>query len=133
MQGTGEEAMDEAAGMIVIYTTFPDESDARRIGTELVGKQLAACVNIFPGMLSVYRWQGAIETGNETAMLVKTRKSLARQALDALAAIHPYTVPALIVFEPSQVSGSYLEWLLSETAAQQGLVSGQIKAGTTET
>ena len=50
--------MDENAGMIVVYTTFPNESDARKIGQELVEEKLAACVNLFPGMLSIYRWQG---------------------------------------------------------------------------
>ena len=71
MQELGEEAMDQAAGMIIIYTTLPVESDARKIGAELIGKRLAACVNIFPGMVSIYRWQGAVETAGETAMLVK--------------------------------------------------------------
>ncbi len=111
--------MDEKAGMIVIYTTFPGESDARKIGGELVEEKLAACVNIFPGMVSIYRWQDSIETGNDTAMLVKTRKDLAEQVLEALAARHPYSVPALIVFEPQHVAPSYLEWLCNQTAAQR--------------
>jgi periplasmic divalent cation tolerance protein len=110
--------MDEATGMVAIYTTFSTESDARKIGSELVEEKLAACVNIFPGMLSIYRWQGAVEQGTEAAMLVKTRKDLAEQVLAALAARHPYSVPALMVFEPQQVAASYLEWLCSETAAQ---------------
>jgi periplasmic divalent cation tolerance protein len=108
--------MDEAAAMIVIYTTFPNESDARNLGAQLVELGLAACVNIFPGMISVYRWQAALETANETAMIVKTRKALQSQALDAIAARHPYTVPALIVFEPQHVAASYLEWLHDQTS-----------------
>lgn len=109
--------MDEKAGMIVVYTTFPSESDARKIGQELVEEKLAACVNIFPGMVSLYRWEGNVETGNETAMLVKTRKDLAAQVFDALKARHPYSVPALVVFEPQHVAVSYLEWLQAQTAA----------------
>ena len=100
--------MDENAGMIVVYTTLPSESDARKIGQELVEEKLAACVNIFPGMVSVYRWQGNIETGNETVLLVKTRKDLSKQVLEALAARHPYSVPALVVFEPQYVAGLIL-------------------------
>jgi periplasmic divalent cation tolerance protein len=111
--------MDEAAAMIIIYTTFPDENDARNLGNELVELGLAACLNIFPGMISVYRWQGSIETANETAMIVKTKKALQSQVLDAISARHPYTVPALIVFEPQHVAASYLEWLHDQTTASR--------------
>jgi periplasmic divalent cation tolerance protein len=78
--------MSEAAAMIMIYTTFANESDARNLGAQLVELGLAACVNIFPGMISVYRWQDSLETANETAMIVKTGKELQSQALDAIAA-----------------------------------------------
>ncbi|MFZ1107325.1 MAG: divalent-cation tolerance protein CutA [Rhodomicrobium sp.] len=112
--------MDQSdAEMIVIYTTFPAEKDARKVGGELVEQKLAACVNIFPGMVSIYRWQDAIESGSETVMLVKTRKELESQVLEALAAKHPYAVPALIVFEPRRVAASYLEWLCNQTALQR--------------
>jgi periplasmic divalent cation tolerance protein len=111
--------MDEAAGMIVIYTTFPSESDARKIGGDLVEEKLAACVNIFPGMVSIYRWEGALETGNETAMLVKTSKSLQDQVLKVIAAQHPYTVPALLVFEPNAVAQSYADWLHNQIKVER--------------
>ncbi|MFY9640348.1 MAG: divalent-cation tolerance protein CutA [Rhodomicrobium sp.] len=111
--------MDEKAGVIVIYTTFPGESDARKIGGALVEEKLAACVNIFPGMVSIYRWQDSIETGSETAMLVKTRKDLMEQVLEALTAAHPYSVPALIVFEPQHVAAPYLEWLCNQTGVER--------------
>ena len=106
--------------MIVLYTTFPTEKDAQKVGGELVAEKLAACVNIFPGMISIYRWEDAIENGSEVAMLVKTRKELEPQVLEALAAKHPYTVPALIVFEPRRVAGSYLEWLRNQTVSSAG-------------
>jgi periplasmic divalent cation tolerance protein len=109
--------MDQHAEMIVIYTTFPTEKDAQKVGGELVAEKLAACVNIFPGMISIYRWQNAIENGSEAAMLVKTRKELQAQALEALAAKHPYSVPALIVFEPRCAAAPYLEWLYNQTTS----------------
>jgi periplasmic divalent cation tolerance protein len=108
--------MDQSAEMIVVYTTFPTEKDAHKGGGELVEEKLAACVNIFPGMVSIYRWQDAIENASETAMLVKTRKEVQSRGLEALAAKHPYPVPALIVFEPRLVAASYLEWLRNQTA-----------------
>ena len=109
--------MHQGAEMIVLYTTFPTEKDAQKVGGELVEEKLAACVNIFPGMLSIYSWEDAIENGNEVVMLVKTRKDLESRVLEALAAKHPYSVPALIVFEPRRVAASYLEWLRNQTAS----------------
>ena len=82
-------------------------------------EKLAACVNIFPGMVSIYRWQDRIETGTEAAMLIKTRKGLSEQLLAALATKHPYSVPAIVVFEPQHVAAPYLEWLFAQTAGSQ--------------
>lgn len=110
-----EETMDESAEMIVVYTTFASEKDAEKVGGELVAEKLAACVNIFPGMTAIYRWRDAVETAGEAAMLVKTRKELESRLLEALAQKHPYSVPALIVFEPRRVAASYLEWLRDQT------------------
>jgi len=112
--------MDQDAEMIVLYTTFPTEKDAQKVGEELVAEKLAACVNIFPGMVSIYRWEDAIENGSEVAILVKTRKELESQVFEALAAKHPYSVPALIAFEPSRVAAPYLEWLRSQTISSDG-------------
>jgi len=56
--------MPDADGIIIIYTTVPSESDAKRIGGKLVEEKLAACINIFPGMVSIYRWEAAIEQGS---------------------------------------------------------------------
>jgi periplasmic divalent cation tolerance protein len=112
--------MDQGAEMIVLYTTFPTEKDAQKVGGELVEEKLAACVNIFPGMVSIYRWEDAIETGSEVAMLVKTKKERETQLMEALAAKHPYTVPALIVFQPQRVVTSYLEWLCDQTVSSDG-------------
>jgi periplasmic divalent cation tolerance protein len=109
--------MDQAGDMIIIYTTFPSEKDARRVGAEIVEERLAACVNIFPGMIPIYRWQGKIETGSEVAMVIKTRKSLERAVLEAVQSRHPYSVPALLVFQPSHVAAPYLAWLFGETQA----------------
>lgn len=107
--------MDRSDKMIVIYTTFPSEEDARKMGSLLVGERVAACVNMFPGMASIYRWEGKVEEANEVAMIVKTRKSLQAEALKLIASRHPYTVPALLVFEPQQVAASYEAWLQEAT------------------
>jgi periplasmic divalent cation tolerance protein len=106
--------MDQDAEMIVVYTTFPTEKDAQKVGRELVEEKLAACVNIFPNMISIFRWQGALETGSETAMIIKTKKELESQVFEALAAKHPYSVPAILTFEPRRIAAPYLEWLRNQ-------------------
>ncbi|MBT3070844.1 divalent-cation tolerance protein CutA [Rhodomicrobium sp. Az07] len=111
--------MTEDAAMIIIYTTLPSEEDAQKLGGELVEKKLAACINILPGMVSIYRWQGAVENGNEAVMLVKTRKSLKVRVMSEISAQHPYSVPAILVFEPSDVAASYLEWLCNQTVTSR--------------
>jgi len=107
--------MDQPDEMIVIYTTFSSEEDARKLGGELIQERLAACVNIFPGMLSLYRWLGNVEEGNEVAAIIKTRKSLQDDALALITSRHPYAVPALLVFQPQHVAASYFTWLLEST------------------
>jgi periplasmic divalent cation tolerance protein len=67
-----------------------------REGTALVGERLAACVNILPGMISVYRWQGAVERAEEAGMIVKTRASIAKPVCAAVKAGHPYDTPAIL-------------------------------------
>ncbi len=62
---------------VLVYTTWPSIVEAERAGRAIVEQKLAACVNILPGMISHYRWQGKIERAEEAVMLVKTRASLA--------------------------------------------------------
>lgn len=82
---------------VFVYTTFPSVVEAEKAGRELVDARLAACVNILPGMISVYRWQGAVERAEETVMIVKTRRSLAEQVRASVKATHPYDTPAIAV------------------------------------
>jgi periplasmic divalent cation tolerance protein len=62
---------------VLVYTTYPSVVEAERAGRAIIERRLAACVNILPGMVSHYWWQGALERGEEAVMIVKTRASLA--------------------------------------------------------
>ncbi len=73
---TGDGTMERA---VFVYTTWPSTVEAEKAGRSLVERRLAACVNILPGMVSLYRWEGKIERGEEAVMIVKTRASLARR------------------------------------------------------
>jgi periplasmic divalent cation tolerance protein len=100
---------------LLVYTTYPSIVEAERAGRSIVEQRLAACVNILPGMVSHYWWQGAIERGEEVVMIIKTRASLAGAVSDAVKALHSYDTPAIVVLPLESVEKSYLGWLLAET------------------
>jgi len=100
---------------VLIYSTFPNPEAAETIGRELVEGRLAACINILPGMTSIYRWENAIVRDGEAAMIIKTRQSLAEQVIGKVRSLHPYTNPALIVLPITGGSPDYVRWLLDET------------------
>ncbi len=100
---------------IFVYTTWPSAVEAERAGRALVEQRLAACVNILPGMVSLYRWEGRVERAEEAVMIVKTRAGLAGEVERAVKASHPYEVPAIALLPLESVEGRYLGWLLGET------------------
>ncbi|HEU5272434.1 MAG TPA: divalent-cation tolerance protein CutA [Xanthobacteraceae bacterium] len=105
---------------VFVYTTYPSAVEAEKAGRALVERSLAACVNILPGMISLYRWEGAIERGEEAVMIIKTRASLAEEVRTAVKEMHPYTTPAILVIPLESVDSSYLTWLLAGTEAATG-------------
>jgi len=104
---------------VFVYTTFPSVVEAEKAGQALVDARLAACVNILPGMISVYRWQGVVERAEEAVMIVKTRASLAEQVRASVKATHPYDTPAIAVLPVESTDDRYFEWILDSTAPSQ--------------
>ena len=100
----------------LILCTFPNTEQARQIGTVLVERQLAACVNLVPAVESIYRWQGKVETASEVLAIFKTRADGFPAFERALTELHPYEVPEIIAIEPADVAAPYLAWLLSSVA-----------------
>jgi periplasmic divalent cation tolerance protein len=100
---------------LLVYTTFPDVDTALSIGEALVQDRLIACINVLPGMKSVYAWQGAIEQGQETVAILKTRKGLQEKVHQALKVRHPYETPVILFIEPTGGDAETLAWLTRET------------------
>jgi len=100
---------------LLCLCTCPDAGTAERIATSLVGERLAACVNVLPGMTSVYRWQGKVEQAGEWLLLAKTT----RDRLDALSArvvaLHPYELPEVLAVEATGGLPAYLDWIAANT------------------
>jgi periplasmic divalent cation tolerance protein len=114
------ESMANEDRVVLIYTTFPTLDDAKRVGGALVAARLAACVNMFPGMISIFEWKGAREEAQEVAMIVKTRAALADAVLAETKRLHPYELPALLVLPTEGGSAEYCEWIVSETKGEGG-------------
>lgn len=96
-----------------LYSTAPDEAVATAMAEVLVETGAAACVNIIPGMRSVYRWKGKVEAATETVLIVKTTAAAARRAVDLLRERHPYETPAIVSLAVDEALSSkeYCGWI----------------------
>jgi periplasmic divalent cation tolerance protein len=100
----------------LVLITAPDLETARALARPLVAEGLAACVNLLPGVTSIFRWQGAIEEGTEVLLIVKTRAERLAAIEQRLAELHPYELPECIALAPERVEARYLTWMLDESA-----------------
>jgi periplasmic divalent cation tolerance protein len=98
--------------VFLVICTFPDLVVARQIGTVLVEKQLAACVNLIPQVESIYRWQGKVEAAEEVVAIFKTSDEAYAAFEEELARLHPYEVPEIVAVKPASIAGGYLAWVL---------------------
>lgn len=110
-----EPTIAEADQPVFIYTTFPDMGEAERVGGQLVGERLAACVNMMPGMTSIYEWEDKLEKAAEVSAIVKTRRGMAQQAMERLQELHPYDTPAVILLPTEGGSADYCAWIAKMT------------------
>jgi periplasmic divalent cation tolerance protein len=104
----------------LILSTVDSQAAARTLATGLVEDRLAACVNIVPGVQSVYRWQGVMESAGEWLLLIKTTAAQVPPLLAALAERHPYEVPEGLVLAVSDGLPGYLAWLANSVGNAGG-------------
>lgn len=106
---------DDASDMVLALSTAPDAEQAARIARALVDERLIACANLVPGLTSIYRWQGEVQSDAEVLLLMKTRRSLVRRLKERLPQLHPYQVPELVVTEVTDGLEPYCRWVRDET------------------
>jgi periplasmic divalent cation tolerance protein len=102
---------------IVVLSTSESAEEAGKLARALVEQRLAACVNIVPGIRSVYHWKGRVEDAGEFLLLIKSRRDLFDRLREAIQQEHSYEVPEIIALPIVTGSDDYLEWLAAETAA----------------
>ena len=95
----------------IILCTCPDQASAEKIARLLVANHLAACVNILPGIRSIYAWQGQIESAQEHLLLIKANKDHYAAVESAITASHPYELPEIIAVAIENGLPEYLNWI----------------------
>jgi periplasmic divalent cation tolerance protein len=105
-----------AEKILLALSTFPDRETAQRISNQLVTQKFAACANILPAVDSIYRWQGKIESGNETLVFFKLSEDRQSAFQEKLRSLHPYEVPEIVFVPISAGLPEYLRWVAENCA-----------------
>ena len=101
----------EVHDVVLVLSTVPDDGSAEAIARTLVEEKLAACVNLLPPMVSIYRWKGSVERDAERQLVMKTTRSRLDALQKRLKELHSYELPEFIVLPVESGSEEYLEWV----------------------
>ena len=101
-------------GPVVVLSAVGAPPDAQRIARALVEERLAACVNVVPGVVSVYRWKGVVEKEDELLLVIKTIGERVEQLKARLLQLHPYELPEVVVIPIGGGHAPYLEWIAEQ-------------------
>jgi periplasmic divalent cation tolerance protein len=102
--------------VVLVYTTWPSIVEAEQAGRAIVERRLAACVNILPGMISHYWWEGKIERAEEVVMIFKTRATLASTVSATVKEKHSYRTPSIMILPVENADPAYHAWIVAETS-----------------
>jgi len=104
---------------LIVLVTTPNAEEASHIGDVLVSERLAACVNIVPGIESIYRWEGKVTRDHESLMIIKTTGERYDELERRVKELHSYSTPEVIALKIERGSEQYLNWLSDSTANDQ--------------
>jgi periplasmic divalent cation tolerance protein len=94
-----------------VYAVFADADEAERIGAAVIAERLAACINIFPPVRSIYRWQGEVMRADEVAAILKTRARGAEPLIARICELHSYEVPCAVAWPIDAIPQSFAAWI----------------------
>ena len=95
----------------VIFVTVPDKKQARQVANKLIKTKLAACVNIIPGVESLFSWKGKIDSAKELLLIIKSEKSKLPKIIKTVKSLHSYEVPEIIALPIIAGNKEYLRWI----------------------
>jgi periplasmic divalent cation tolerance protein len=99
----------------VVLVTTASREEAERIARLLLDQRKVACVNIVPGVQSLFWWHGKLDSAEESLLIAKTRMSLVARVVDLVRGAHSYTIPEVIALPIVVGNDDYLEWIDQET------------------
>ena len=105
-----------------VLVTVPDPAAGEALGRALVEERLAACANVVPGIVSVYRWEGTVQRDSEALVILKTTAAGVEALRDRIVRLHPYDVPEVLALPVVGGHGPYLRWVEDEVEAGNGSV-----------
>ena len=115
-QSASESERGDPGAVVVVLSTAPNDEIATRLATALVDARLAACVNIVPGVRSIYRWQGKVSTDAELLLVIKTTAARRAEVVASIQQHHVYECPEAIAFEVVGGAERYLGWVREMTS-----------------
>jgi len=100
---------------LVVFVTAPTKESGEQMARSLVEAQLAACVNLLPGIRSIYTWEGEVCDETEVLMIIKTQGKLFEMLAESIRTMHPYEVPEIIAMPIVAGNPNYLTWIEAVT------------------
>jgi periplasmic divalent cation tolerance protein len=113
------------ANELIVLVTVPSRAEGETLAKDLVGKRLAACVNIVGPIRSIYRWEGAICRDEEQLLLIKTTEAVYAKLEARVRGRHSYQTPEVIALPITAGSAPYLAWVRAETRGMKAKVKRQ--------
>lgn len=104
---------------LIVLCTCPDQATADEIADTLVDHGCAACVNILPGVTSIYSWQGKVHRDAELQLIIKTTRTAYREVEETIQRLHPYELPEILAVPVAKGQGDYLQWITIQTRKDQ--------------
>ncbi len=102
--------------VIIAFSTCPDLAEGRALADRLVGRGLAACVNLIPQLTSVYRWQGRVQSDDECLLVIKTTEDSVAAVRDCILQHHSYELPEMVAVPVCDGLPAYLQWVVDQCA-----------------
>ncbi len=110
--------MTAPSAVRVVLVTVPDREGATTLARTLVEERLAACVNLLPGVHSIYRWEDEVASADEVLLVLKTRADRVDTLRRRVVSLHPYDLPEFVVLPVEGGLDGYLAWIRAESAPE---------------
>jgi periplasmic divalent cation tolerance protein len=102
--------------VVLVFSTVPDDETGGQLARTLVEERLAACVNLYSPMSSIYRWKGEVEQAAERQLVIKTTRDRLHALEERLRSLHTYELPEFVVIPVEGGSSAYLAWVADESS-----------------